>query len=160
MRLTIALALCLATPAMGEDLRFHATPTESCLAESADQARECIGRAATACMGQPGGDTTIGMGFCLDAELGFWDDKLNAAYQRLRADMTAQDKARTDPAILLADSLRDMQRAWIGYRDARCGFETAQWHGGTGASPAFLGCALQVTAEQTLYLQSLLQDQR
>ena len=160
MRLIIALAICLATPAAGEDLRFDATPTVSCLAESADQARECIGRAATACMDQPGGDTTIGMGFCLDAELDLWDGKLNEVYQRLRADMTAQDAARTDPAISLAESLRDMQRAWIGYRDSRCGFETAQWHGGTGASPAFLGCTLLVTAEQTLYLQSLLQDQR
>lgn len=162
MRLTILLAALIAVPATAAEFRFDPAPTERCLATLSDDAQgyDCIGRAATACMEQPGGETTIGMGFCLDAELGLWDDKLNGAYQALRADLTAQDADRTNAAISLSDSARDMQRAWIGFRDARCSFEAAQWQGGTGSSPAFLGCAMNMTAEQTLYLWSVLHGAR
>lgn len=162
MRLTILLAALIAVPATAAEFSFDPAPTEQCLATLPDDAQgyDCIGRAATACMEQPGGETTIGMGFCLDAELGLWDDKLNGAYQALRADLTAQDADRTNAAISLSDSARDMQRAWIGFRDARCSFEAAQWQGGTGSSPAFLGCAMTMTAEQTLYLWSVLHGAR
>ncbi|MGY6706450.1 lysozyme inhibitor LprI family protein [Roseinatronobacter sp.] len=162
MRLTILLAALIAVPVSAADFSFDPAPTELCLAAVSDDAQgyDCIGRAATACMEQPGGDTTIGMGFCLDAELDHWDGRLNGAYQALRADLTAQDADRTNAAISLSDSARDMQRAWIGFRDARCSFEAAQWQGGTGASPAFLGCAMTMTAEQTLYLWSVLQGAR
>ncbi|MGP9788447.1 lysozyme inhibitor LprI family protein [Roseinatronobacter sp. NSM] len=162
MRLIGCLITLMAAPAAATGLRFDATPTEICLADVSDgaQSYECIGRAATDCMKQPGGETTVGMGFCLDAELNLWDGKLNGAYQALRADLTAQDAGRGDAAISLSESARDMQRAWIGFRDARCSFEAAQWHGGTGASPAFLGCAMTMTAEQTLYLWSLLHGAR
>ncbi len=47
-----------------------------------------------------------------------------------------------------------MQRAWIGFRDAKCGYEAAQWGGGTGAGPASVTCHLHETARQMLYLQS------
>lgn len=162
MRLTVLFAALGAAPAAATDLRFDAAPTEMCLAAVSDdaQAYGCVGRAATACMEQPGGETTVGMGFCLDAELDLWDGKLNGAYQALRADLTAQDAGRTNAAISLSDSARDMQRAWIGFRDARCSFEAAQWQGGTGCSPAFLGCTMQMTAEQTLYLWSVLHGAR
>ena len=47
-----------------------------------------------------------------------------------------------------------MQRAWIAYRDARCGYEYSLWQGGTGGGPASVACYMEVTGEQALYLES------
>lgn len=154
----VFLATLATLPVMAQDMRFDPAPTESCLAASGDGAQDCIGRAASACMAQPMGETTLGMGFCLDAELSLWDDKLNAAYQQLRGDYADRDSERMEGAPAMADALRDMQRGWIGFRDARCSFAAAQWEGGTGAGPAFLGCMMQMTAEQTLFLWSVADD--
>lgn len=155
------LGLSLA-PLAAQDLTFDPAPLDACLADISDgvQSSDCIGRASSACMEQPMGETTPGMGFCLNAEYEIWDAKLNEAYQSLRAQYQEQDADRFEGAPSLADALRDMQRGWIGYRDARCEFEAAQWAGGTGASPAYLGCIMQVTADQTVYLWSVLHDGR
>jgi uncharacterized protein YecT (DUF1311 family) len=53
-------------------------------------------------------------------------------------------------------ALREMQRAWIPFRDARCGFEMSLWGGGTGGGPAYAECLMIVTAEQALYLETAL----
>ena len=155
--LLMAIVALGTTPLAAQDLQFDPAPLDTCLAELEDaaQAADCIGRASSVCMEQPMGESTPGMGFCLDAEYALWDAKLNEAYQFLRTEYQAQDADRLEGAPALADALRDMQRGWIGFRDARCEFEAAQWYGGTGASPAFMGCVLQVTAEQTLYLWSV-----
>ena len=52
--------------------------------------------------------------------------------------------------------LRDMQRAWMAYRDATCGYEGFQWYGGTGATGAYLGCNLRLTGQQVLFLWSMM----
>lgn len=151
-----------ALPVQADELSFDPAPLDICLSEIEDgaQSYDCIGRASTACMEQPFGFTTPGMAFCLGEEYELWDSKLNEAYQTLRAQYQREDSDRMEGAPSLADALRDMQRGWIGFRDARCGFETAQWHGGTGSSPAFLGCMMQMTAEQTLYLWAAFQGIR
>ena len=69
--------------------------------------------------------------------------------------MRRADDGVSERLAIQADSLRDMQRAWIGFRDARCTYEASLWQGGTGASPAVLNCRLQETAEQALYLNAL-----
>lgn len=159
---SLALLGLSLSPLLAQDLEFDPAPLESCLAEQEDMAQspDCVGLAASACMEQPMGETTPGMGFCLDAEYALWDAKLNEAYQFLRDEYQAQDADRFEGAPALGDALRDMQRGWISYRDARCEFEAAQWYGGTGSSPAFLGCMMQVTADQTLYLWSVFQAGR
>lgn len=146
-----------AGPVVGQDLSFNMAPTETCLWDSAhsDDKRSCIGRAASACMEQPGGYSTVAMGFCLDQELAYWDGMLNDAYGQLRQAMRAADDGLPTHLAIQASSLRDMQRAWIAYRDARCAHEAALWQGGTGASPAYLNCLLQETGEQALYLGAL-----
>mgnify|MGYP000170942360 CR=1 FL=1 len=101
------------------------------------------------------GGTTVGMGGCLDRERAFWDRVLNQNYA------LAQEKARevdAENATLnvrlpkLITSLRDMQLAWIAFRDATCDFELAQWGGGTGGGPALTACLMRETGEQALYL--------
>jgi uncharacterized protein YecT (DUF1311 family) len=162
-RVTRLAALVLAflpLPLAAQELVFDPAPTETCLAQAGDRVaqRGCIGQAALACMGQPFGDTTVGMGFCFDQELTLWDGKLNARYQSLRSALARMDDARMAGAPAQAEELRDMQRAWIRFRDARCGFEAAQWQGGTGAGPALYGCLMQVTGEQALYLDAVFVD--
>lgn len=158
-RLLPAALLLLSAPAWGQDLRFSPAATEACLARGGG---DCAGRAADACMADnPGGSSTAGMGFCLDAERGWWDDRLNAAYKALTSLHNRQDKAATAAGDTTANrqaALRDMQRAWIGWRDAACAYEAAQWGGGTGAGPATLSCLLRETARQAQSLETRLEE--
>lgn len=162
--LTLALASILALPdaAWGQGVRFDARQIQSCLDRG--EGRACIGAAAEACMeATPGGYSTVGMGGCTAAEEAWWDAELNAAYQALR---TRERRADTDwqpiPGMLPrpsgADTLRDVQRAWIGWRDATCQYEELQWWGGTGASLAGASCRMRLTGEQALTLRAYLAD--
>ncbi|KPQ06545.1 MAG: hypothetical protein HLUCCA12_09685 [Rhodobacteraceae bacterium HLUCCA12] len=147
--------------AVAEGLKFSPRSVESCL----DQGgwRDCIGAAANACMeATEGGYATPVIAGCLSAEHEWWDSELNARYSEL------QDRARdidAEPAIegmpprpSEAEALREMQRAWIAYRDATCRYEELQWWGGTGASGAYIGCLMRLTGEQALTLRSYLAE--
>ncbi|THD82818.1 DUF1311 domain-containing protein [Aliigemmobacter aestuarii] len=160
------IALCLAgaaTMAAAQDAEpvFSPALTEDCLAESLaagfDPA-ECIGRAAEACMnGSDIGGSTVGMNLCIGAELGWWDTRLNAAYRVLMAQNEATDAEMAElgtSAPKMAPALRDMQRAWIAFRDAACAYEVTWWGGGTGGGPAWNGCMMDLTARQTLRLEA------
>nr|WP_216859371.1 lysozyme inhibitor LprI family protein [Sulfitobacter aestuariivivens] len=128
--------------------------TRECLETASDfAAREaCIGTSADLCMATPEGGTTYGMNGCLDRELAFWDKVLNQNYQIRMADAKARD-ADVGPTLgVQADALRDMQLAWIAFRDAACEFERSQWQGGTGGGPATIACMLELTGRQALVL--------
>ena len=147
----------MSAPVLAQDLTFDDVGTVECLINTGHTGNktDCIGVSASRCMQQAGGDSTYGMGFCLDGELQYWDGMLNEAYQQLRAVRQISDAELPDNLAVQAETLRDMQRAWIRYRDARCGHEASLWQGGTGASPAFMQCMMQLTAEQALYLSVL-----
>ena len=153
----LLISALLSGPVLAQDLTFDHVETEECLVNMGHGGNkaDCIGASASSCMQQPGGDSTYGMGFCLDGETQYWDGTLNEAYQQLRAVRQRSDAVLPDNLAVQADTLRDMQRAWIHYRDARCGHEASLWQGGTGASPAFMQCMMQLTAEQALYLLAL-----
>jgi len=165
-RTALALLLALAAgPAAAKDdngLRFDPSHAQNCLADGGW--RDCIGVAAQRCMEfTEGGYSTQGMSGCLAAEHAWWDGELNALYQELRARERAGDADwQPIPGMLPrpsgADALRDMQRAWIVFRDATCRYEELQWWGGTGASGAMNGCLMRVTAEQVLALRGYLAE--
>ena len=99
------------------------------------------------------------MGFCADAELNYWDAKLNAVYKKLveaekANDAEAKKEGWSAPEKLAP--LKDMQRKWIGYRDALCDYEYSQWGGGTGGGPAIISCLMGETARQALILENYL----
>ena len=157
----LVAAIALAGAAQAQDLRFDIVDTLACLdrAEGPHAAAGCVGAAAEACIGATDlGGTTVGMGGCIDLELSYWDDRLNAAYRALRAKERAEDAemAGMPGAASQADALRAMQRAWIPFRDATCDYERAQWGGGTGGGPAALGCLMRLTGQQALYLESMM----
>lgn len=160
MRLCCAIVagmLALGGPGLAEaDIRFDIAPTAQCMAGTGLDKRPCIGLAAAQCMeATPIGGSTYGMGACLDRELTWWDDALNAAYQSALVKARAADaemKQIGSAATGQAEALRAMQRAWIPFRDAKCAYEGTLWMGGTGGGPATLSCLLQTTAEQTLVL--------
>ncbi|WP_371157774.1 lysozyme inhibitor LprI family protein [Jannaschia sp. 2305UL9-9] len=160
------LSLCcavgaLTTGAAAQDLIFSAQPTESCLSIASDPGR-CIGASADQCMTEtPGGETTVGMGGCLWAEAQYWDTRLNRAYTGLRAleqQADADDASYGLTTASRADALRDMQRAWIAFRDATCAYEATQWGGGTGAGPASNACWMMQTGRQALVLEARLSE--
>lgn len=159
MRAFLLLAF-LATPTVAQDFEFSTAAFESCLAGLApgEDARACIGASADACMATEAGGTTVGMGACLSRELTYWDDRLNRVY---RAAMT---KARAIDAEMdglgsaapqQVPALRDMQRAWITFRDAKCDHARSLWGGGTGGGPATYDCLMRTTGEQVMYLEKL-----
>ncbi|WP_252943246.1 lysozyme inhibitor LprI family protein [Oceanicola sp. 502str15] len=158
--LAAAVAMMLAAPpAMAQELSFDPLLIEECeegRPELAERA-QCIGTAANACMeNTEGGGSTMGMNGCLEAEWQYWDGRLNAHYREAMARAKAfdADMATAENGLLsTADTLRDMQRAWIAFRDAKCDFIRAQWTGGTGQGPAMLSCLMDETGRQALWLQ-------
>lgn len=161
MRWAAALVM-LAGAAGAGDLAFDPGATLSCLAQSdlnRSGAFDCIGRSASACMATPDGGTTVGMGYCLNAEWQWWDARLNAVYSQLMNGHRAADAEMARLGIAapsLADSLQAMQRAWIPFRDAACDYERATWGNGTGGGPATAGCLMVQTGRQALALESRL----
>ncbi len=155
------LVMALAGQAGAQDLQYSPQATANCLAKAGSsnlqRQRACVAASANACMAATmDGSTTYGMGYCLDQERAYWDARLNADYKAIRAKARAGDdemKQIGSAAPSTANALRDMQRAWIVWRDATCDFERSQWGGGTGGGPATLACLLRLTGEQALYLE-------
>ncbi len=164
MRMALVLFLTAGSVA-AQDIPFSTGATEACLSAAVDTAgrQVCIGKSAEACIDTPDGYTTVGMGFCYGAERNWWDARLNAAYGGLmemekaaEAELKSYGSAAPSPAA----ALRDMQRAWIAWRDAACAYEVSQWGGGTGGGPAWSQCTMQMTAEQALTLEDRLAARR
>lgn len=160
-RLALAALAFAAAPATAQDFSFTADRVQFCLAQSEGQDQlACAGLAAEACMAEnEGGYSTVGMGYCTGAEAEYWDGLLNVAYRQLSQQEKAKDR---EMAAISADlpetfaAMRDMQRAWIPYRDALCAYEYSQWGGGTGGGPAYSACILNETARQVVVLRSFL----
>lgn len=158
------LTAVMGTAAFGQDdLVFNISNTRACLQDAISEGarRNCIGTSADMCMNATqGGGSTYGMGGCLSFEADWWDAQLNIAYRDLmrREKSDDVDSAQYEYIPKKAPALRDMQRAWITFRDATCTYEYSQWGGGTGGGPANTACIMRMTGEQTLYLQSGFQD--
>lgn len=156
---SLFFVIALAAPAAAQELVFDPGATATCVEaqETEAAALECVGRAAQACMElTEGGYTTVGMTGCVAAEWRWWDEALNAAYRAALDEAKAADAENAEYGITappLEANLRDMQRAWIAYRDGLCAFEMSKWGGGTGGGPANVACLMNETARQTLILQ-------
>ena len=97
-------------------------------------------------MESPDGQTTVGMVNCLAREAGWWDGLLNTVYSELRGRVSEQ--ARLE--------LREIQRQWIRYRDAKCAFPQTFFEGGTIAGPMSVECNMRTTAMRAIELREWL----
>ena len=156
--LAVLAAAAGASPAASQDVLYSDAATQTCLGAARDAVVQeaCIGASANACMqANAAGSTTVGMGACIGNELAYWDGLLNA-YYKVAVDqarkMDADTRRYIPEAAVAEQALRDMQRAWIPYRDATCAFERAQWGGGSGGGPAAASCLMEMTGKQALAL--------
>ncbi|NHF72061.1 lysozyme inhibitor LprI family protein [Paracoccus xiamenensis] len=153
----LALLLLVAAPAAAQDFSYDPALLTNCLQANADKPDRCIGTAARACMEGEGGSTTVGTVSCLAGENAQWDSILNQAYEAVLADAEQGDaemKKLGSAADPQTPALREMQRAWIAFRDAACVYEASRWGGGSGAGPAATACAMELTARQALRLKA------
>ncbi len=161
---TVLVGSLMIAPSLQADPAFTPDATETCVNEayatspglSGHAVLDCVGRAAAACMMTTGGDTTIGMMECLEGERSYWDARLDAAYADLMTIAREQDTEMRElgsAAASIEERLRDLQQAWIAFRDASCLYEQAQWMGGTGGGPATMACHMHETARQALKLE-------
>ena len=107
----------------------------------------CIGVLSQPCLDDGRNNSTAGMAACLDREAKAWDRLLNDYDKRLTDEL--DDKQRT--------ALRDLQRAWIAYRDKACAFHQV-YHQGTIAAPMQSSCLNEETARRALSLRNFLND--
>jgi uncharacterized protein YecT (DUF1311 family) len=105
--------------------------------------RRCLfNLVATPCTNTPAGSANLGAADCYRVEWAIWDDLLNENFNGLRDTL---DDAQ-------AVKLRDMQRAWIAYRDTTCNFYNDKIHGSM-AIPMGNACAARETARRALLLK-------
>ena len=166
---TLLQVLCLGALALPVGASEHEAQTygpvlDACYgaATTSEERSACIGQMSTTCMDkEDGGQTTIGMVWCLNAEADVWDRWLNAEYKSTRAGAEAVDKdeAKFFPEFARrAETLLAAQRAWIAFRDAECDLAYAEWGSGSMRNIAFADCRLQMTAERTLRLRAMRED--
>lgn len=73
------------------------------------------------------------------------DDELNKAYQVL--------VSKLESSSISLEKLREAQRAWIGFRDAECAFESSAVEGGSAQPMVRNGCLEALTKARTQRLK-------
>jgi uncharacterized protein YecT (DUF1311 family) len=148
--------VALALPAFAQQVTYSDEATQFCLSSTSQvsNAVDCAGKSAETCMNtSAGGFSTVVMTGCLDREISFWDKLLNSNYKSALARAAEADEANAGTnAPSQQQALREMQRAWIPFRDASCEYARSQWGNGTGGGPAALACLLDQTARQAILL--------
>ncbi len=129
LRYSLALLLTLSAAGL-----VQAQPTSDGLTRQYDN-----------CMDQSEG-VTQAMVECMGQEYDIQDARLNAAYRQLRANLTDSR----------ATQLRDVQRLWIQWRDANCGFYNDP-EGGTLARVLANECMVTTTAQRAAELEQWMQ---
>ncbi len=118
----------------------------ACAANESLSARErertCLfNLVAQPCTQRREGWSNLGSANCYRSELRIWDDLLNENFRALRATLDDDQKAK----------LREMQLAWISYRDTTCNFYYDKIRGSM-AIPMISACLARETARRALLL--------
>jgi uncharacterized protein YecT (DUF1311 family) len=113
------------------------------------QMGDCIGLIADPCPDAPGANTFTIVA-CHMREQKIWDERLNASY----AEAQARLKDRPGPAT----ALKDAQRAWIQFRDAKCDYWEKLYEGGTFASVAAGDCMGVETGRRAIEMHGIDDD--
>jgi len=96
---------------------------------------------ATPCTKRPEAKSNAGTADCYRREQAIWDDLLNENFRALNGDLDDEQKTKA----------RDMQRAWIAYRDTTCAFYYDKIQGSMATSMT-AACLARETARRALLL--------
>ena len=149
---TVASIMILAAQASQAQTRKptakEVSAVRACAAKNTDDAFEAERRCvftlvATPCTDTKAGESNLGMADCYRVEQAIWDDLLNENFKALRDDLDDGQKGK----------LRDMQRAWIAYRDSTCAFYADKIQGSV-AIPLVAECSARETARRALLLKA------
>jgi uncharacterized protein YecT (DUF1311 family) len=97
---------------------------------------------ATPCTNEPSHSSDAATADCYRTETAIWDDLLNENFKKLRGTLDDDQTAK----------LRDMQRAWIAYRDTTCNFYWDKIQGSM-ANMMISACVARETARRAVLLQ-------
>ncbi|HEX5779913.1 MAG TPA: lysozyme inhibitor LprI family protein [Xanthobacteraceae bacterium] len=121
---------------------------QRCLDEKAAAGEEretCVGVIADACLDKSEDPSTYGMANCSKREYLVWDERLNATYRQMMAEL-APDQRR---------ELRNLQRVWIDLSDKKCGFYRVMQPQGSIIIPIASYCAMRETGRQAVFLEMM-----
>lgn len=152
--LLATLFIAFAAPAAAQDFSIDAHLIDRCLGRHDEDPMFCVGLQADACIERNAGGPDMVISACRDAETVVWDGALNRTYARVLEHAKAHEAGDMgyEPGQLTT-ALREMQLAWMGYRDATCGHTVERAKPfGSGAGPAISNCALRETARQVFQL--------
>ena len=113
------------------------------------QMSACIGLVADPCPNAPGANTMTIVA-CQIREQKIWDDDLNDWYGEALKRLADEANA--------AAALKDAQRAWIAFRDAKCDYWEKRYEGGTFASVAAGNCMRATTGQRAIEMRTILDD--
>jgi uncharacterized protein YecT (DUF1311 family) len=152
----VIAAACSAAWAQAE---FEPTPDErkaiaACLERvigqpELKQMAECIGVVADPCPDAPGANTFTIVA-CHMREQKIWDGYLNQWYAEVEKRLADDEAAET--------ALKDAERAWISFRDAKCGYWEKRYAGGTFASVITGDCMRVETGRRALEMRAIFDD--
>jgi len=91
-------------------------------------------------------DSTYEMRVCNGNELDYQDGLLNKYYKQAMRRLSQHEKRK----------LRNAQRAWIKYRDAKCESEGKDMRGGTGEYLLIGGCLVETTTQRAKELRGMI----
>ena len=153
---TFMLLLLMAAPVRGQDDEPTAAERKTiadCLDKnSGDELKAmsaCIGLIADPCPDMPGANTMT-IVVCQIRERKIWDDYLNDWYDESLKRLADEPNA--------AAALKEAERAWIQFRDAKCGYWEKRYEGGTFASVAAGNCMRETTGQRAIEMRTILDD--
>jgi uncharacterized protein YecT (DUF1311 family) len=152
--LAVVIAAIAAAPALAQNRK--PTPKEiklirDCAAAHKDDGEgedKCLFKlVAEPCTETDEGRSNLGTADCYRIETVIWDALLNENYKEL---MDSIDEKADQ------DKLKEMQRAWIAYRNTTCDF---YWHkiNGSMSVPMTAACQARETARRALLLKFMVQ---
>lgn len=145
--LSVAVPPTLADPLLTKaEIAAAARKIDACIAKE-DDAKKCIGMIQTPCDDNISAGGEAAHATCADNETAAWDVLLNETWAALP---NAIGPAR------FAD-LKKVQKTWLTYRDAKCGFLKSAEGGAWGLMLASQ-CSLEETSRRVLELRDVLSD--
>jgi len=154
--LLLATLYSAVVPAFGQEPNGEvSTIMEKCLSAAAGakdktaMSRACIGKAATACMEMPGGQTTVGMTKCASNERRWWEHLLEFRLGALKKQMSPD----------AFGPIHDAQEKWLTFKKADCvSVNSHLYESGSLRAPAIAWCLLDATALRSIRLGGLVEQ--